>query len=122
MLQWQIASEPHWRHDVKFTFRSFINEPGIQHTNIVPHLVNNMSPPRGSASASSPHSEHDTTFHGTPSTNLTSFTPEAAPGTKGKGREDDIYTKAREVLKVKVAEPARYVHIVEYFFLLSHTY
>ncbi|KIW16923.1 hypothetical protein PV08_04113 [Exophiala spinifera] len=33
------------------------------------------TPFRGSAPASSPHSEHDTTFHGTPSTNLTSFTP-----------------------------------------------
>lgn len=39
------------------------------------------SPFRGSAPASSPHSEHDTTFHGTPSTNLTSFTP--ATGNNG---------------------------------------
>ncbi|KAK5289501.1 hypothetical protein LTR99_001470 [Exophiala xenobiotica] len=39
-----------------------------------------MSPRRGSATASSPHSEHDTTFHGTPSTNTTSFTP--ATGSK----------------------------------------
>ena len=38
-----------------------------------------MSPPRGAPVASSPHTE--TTSHGTPSTNLTSFTPEGAPGT-----------------------------------------
>ncbi|EXJ80283.1 hypothetical protein A1O1_08425 [Capronia coronata CBS 617.96] len=45
-----------------------------------------MSPPRGAGMASSPHSENETSSHGTPSTNPTTFTPEAASGTKGKAR------------------------------------
>ncbi|KAI1617806.1 RNA recognition motif 2-domain-containing protein [Exophiala viscosa] len=83
-----------------------------------------MSPPRGSASASSPHSEHDTTFHGTPSTNITSFTPEGVPGTKGKGRAVDfytgdpegvdIYTKAREATKAThVPKPAKHASVAD---------
>ncbi|KAK4940093.1 hypothetical protein LTR10_019722 [Elasticomyces elasticus] len=83
-----------------------------------------MSPPRGSASASSPHSEHDTTFHGTPSTNITSFTPEGAPGTKGKERAVDfytgdpegidIYTKARENTKApRVAKPPKHASVAD---------
>ncbi|KIW57228.1 hypothetical protein, variant 4 [Exophiala xenobiotica] len=65
-----------------------------------------MSPRRGSATASSPHSEHDTTFHGTPSTNTTSFTP--ATGSKCYRKptvedEDVIYhnhwDKARDAAK-----------------------
>ncbi len=80
-----------------------------------------MSPRRGSATASSPHSEHDTTFHGTPSTNTTSFTP--ATGSKCYRKptvedEDVIYhnhwDKARDAAKhgpVKrtiVTKPAGY--------------
>ncbi len=42
-----------------------------------------MSPPRGAAMNSSPHSIDETTNHGTPSTNITAFTPEAASSTKG---------------------------------------
>lgn len=57
--------------------------------------VNMMrSPFRGSAPASSPHSEHDTTFHGTPSTNLTSFTP--VTGNKGYRKPYVEDAEARE--------------------------
>ncbi|KAK6379847.1 hypothetical protein LTS17_005921 [Exophiala oligosperma] len=52
------------------------------------------SPFRGSAPASSPHSEHDTTFHGTPSTNLTSFTP--VTGNKGYRKPYVEDAEARE--------------------------
>ncbi|ETI23324.1 hypothetical protein G647_05124 [Cladophialophora carrionii CBS 160.54] len=40
--------------------------------------------PHGAAMSSSPHSVDETTNHGTPSTNITAFTPEAGSGTKGR--------------------------------------
>jgi hypothetical protein len=43
-----------------------------------------MSPPVGVAMASSPLASDETTSTGTPSTNLTAFTPNAAPGTTGR--------------------------------------
>ncbi len=67
-----------------------------------------MSPPRGAPLASSsPHSENDTTFHGTPSTNPTSFTPEAVPGKHGKGRAQDA--KPVHTFFISLENPDRYV-------------
>ncbi|KIW71261.1 hypothetical protein, variant 1 [Phialophora macrospora] len=40
--------------------------------------------PRGAGMTSSPHSVDETTNHGTPSTNITAFTPEAVSSTKGR--------------------------------------
>ncbi|KIW27136.1 uncharacterized protein PV07_06904 [Cladophialophora immunda] len=59
-----------------------------------------MSPPRGPAMASSPHSTDETTNHGTPSTNLTAFTPEADFGSKGR-----VSDFGRPVLKLRSTKP-----------------
>ncbi|EXJ86496.1 hypothetical protein A1O3_03447 [Capronia epimyces CBS 606.96] len=65
-----------------------------------------MSSIRCTGMASSPHSENETSSHGTPSTNPTTFSPEAASGTKGKSRVIAIMPcmPARQPLKVGVAK------------------
>ena len=76
-----------------------------------------MSPPRGAAMNSSPHSFDDATNHGTPSTNLTAFTPEAASGIK----ERVLYSAPRPVLKLRSTKPkhARYVFQSPFFYRTS---
>ncbi|KIX98125.1 uncharacterized protein Z520_06205 [Fonsecaea multimorphosa CBS 102226] len=59
-----------------------------------------MSPPHGPGMASSPHSTDETTNHGTPSTNLTAFTPEADFGSKGRAQDF-----ARPVLTLRPTQP-----------------
>ncbi|EXJ62820.1 hypothetical protein A1O7_03260 [Cladophialophora yegresii CBS 114405] len=55
--------------------------------------------PHGAAMSSSPHSVDETINHGTPSTNITAFTPEAVSVNKGKGRAVD--SACRPVLTLR---------------------
>ncbi|KAJ9612200.1 hypothetical protein H2200_003797 [Cladophialophora chaetospira] len=60
-----------------------------------------MSLPRGAVMHSSPNSVDETTNHGTPSTNITAFTPEAASSTKGRV----VDSTGRPVLKLAPVKP-----------------
>ena len=62
-----------------------------------------MSPSTGAAMASSPLASDETTSTGTPSTNLTAFTPKAAPGTAGRASTDTKRHEPRNSIFVDTA-------------------
>ena len=67
------------------------------------------SPSEGGALASSPRSSTSTS-HGTPSTNLTAFTPKAAPGTIGGKSSVEVKHRPKNIV---VGKPIKYVSNIQ---------